>query len=149
MNELIEEYLRSRGVRYFRGHRDDEYFYIVEASTHGPAHTRLYVHLDVCGADRAAVQISIAPDRYYPAGHSDRIGQALSRWNGECHRVGAMPQESSDPSLVGVAAGSRYHASDPGEFSTFVEGAEAAAAELFASLGELIPPVSTNLRDAG
>lgn len=149
MNELIEEYLRSRGVRHFRGHRDDEYFYIVEASTHGPAHTRLYVHLDVCGEDRDAVQISIAPDRYYPAAHGDRIGQALSRWNAECHRVGAMLQHSSDPSLVGVAAGSRYHAGDPGEFSAFVEGAETAAVDLFASLAELIPPVSANLRDAG
>ena len=145
MNELIEEYLRSRGARYFRGHRDDEYFYIVEA----PNRTRLYVHLDVCGADRDAVQISIAPDRYYPAAHTDRIQQALTRWNAECHRVGAMLQDSSDPSLVGVATGSRYHAGDPGEFSAFVEGSETAAIDLFASLGGLIPPLPTNLREAG
>lgn len=145
MNQLIQEYLRLREVRYFRGHREDEYFYRV----HTALGARLYVHLDICGPGRDAVQISISPDRYYPAGHGDRIGQALSRWNAECHEVGALLQASSDPSLVGVAAGSRYHAGAPGEFGAFVEGAENAAAALFATLGGLIPPVSPDLRVAG
>jgi hypothetical protein len=30
MNGLIEDYLSTRGVRYFRGHHDDEYFYLVD-----------------------------------------------------------------------------------------------------------------------
>ena len=144
MNELIEGYLRARGVRYFRGHHDDEYFHLVHTRT-----VRLHVHLEVCGDDRDGVLVSITGDRYYPAGQRDQLQQAISRWNAECHDIGAVVQESSDPHLVGVAAGSRYHGVDAAQFGTFVDGAIAAAAELFARIGDLAPAAPQALRDAG
>lgn len=145
MNTLIEEYLHTRGVRYFRGHHDDEYFYIAEA----PDRSRLYVHLEVCGAGRDAVQISITPDRYLPAQHSDRLHEVVARWNSECHAVGALVLQSCDPSLVGVSAGSRFRGTDRGEFGSFVEGSHAAAAELFGSIRGIVPPAEPPLRRAG
>jgi hypothetical protein len=48
MNTLIEEYLRARGVRYFRGHHDDEYFFLVDFQSDfclDASHGRLHVHL--------------------------------------------------------------------------------------------------------
>ncbi|HPX35393.1 MAG TPA: YbjN domain-containing protein [Mycobacterium sp.] len=145
MNELIEKYLDVRGIRYYRGYRDDVYFFMVDIGDHA----RLHVHLEVSGADRDGVQISITPDRYYPAAYSDRILQALARWNSDCRAIGALLQESSDPNLVGVAAGSVYRGVDPAEFGAFVDGCLAAAVELFRSLGALVPPVAAQLRDAG
>ncbi|MGI9163819.1 MAG: hypothetical protein ACR2JI_13010 [Mycobacterium sp.] len=148
MNELIEKYLRTRGVRYFRGHRDDEYFYLVDTRIL-TGHARLHVHLAVCGAERDAVQISITGDRYYPAGHSEVFQQAVSRWNDECHDVGAVIQPSCDPALVGVVAGSRYRGTDVGQLSTFVEGAEAGAVQLLGLIGDLVAPLPPTLRNAG
>lgn len=149
MNELIEKYLGVRGIRYFRGYRDDVYFFMVGIGDHA----RLHVHLEVSaaqvsGAGHDSVQISITPDRYYPAAYSDRILQALAGWNAECRVIGALLQESSDPNLVGVAAGSIYRGSDPGEFGAFADGCVAAAVELFRSLGVLVPPAAAPLRDA-
>jgi hypothetical protein len=144
MNELIEEYLRARGVRYFRGHHDDEYFHLVHTRT-----ARLHVHLEVCGDDRDGVQVSITGDRYYPAGHSEQLQQVIARWNAECHDIGAVAQESSDPHLVGVATGSRYRGMDPGQFGAFVDGCIAAASELFGRIVDLAPTVHQDLRDVG
>ena len=144
MNELIEECLRIRGVRYFRGRHDDEYFHLVHTGA-----GRLYVHIEVCGADRDTVQISISPDRYYPAAHGDRLQQAVARWNAECHEVGALVMASSDPNLVGVAAGSRYRGSDPIDLGDFVDGSLVAAVELFGQIGAGEGPVAPTLRNAG
>jgi hypothetical protein len=71
MTELIERYLRSRGARYFRGHHDDEYFFLVDVPA-GANRGRLHVHLGV-GADRGEVVLVITPDRYYPGARRERI----------------------------------------------------------------------------
>ncbi len=145
MNELIEEYLRTRGVRYFRGHHDDEYFHVVHTGT-----GRLYVHLEVCGDDRDAVQISISPDHYYPAGRGDLLHQAVERWNCDCREVGALLLSSSDPNLVGIAAGSRYRGTDTTGLGAFIDGTVGAAVELFGLIGEIGGgPAAPILRDAG
>lgn len=143
MNELIEECLRTRGVRYFRGRHDDEYFHLVHTGA-----GRLYVHLEVCGSDRDTVQISISPDHYYPAGHGEWLQQTVARWNSECRAVGALVLASSDPNLVGVAAGSRYRGSDPIELGEFVDGSLMDAVELFGRLGTG-GPAAPALRNAG
>ena len=143
MNELIEGYLRTVGVRYFRGHHDDEYFFLVDARA-----GRLYVHLEVSGADRDAVRIDITPDRYYPAAHRDEIHHAVQRWNDEEHGIGALVGRSCDPQLAGVSAGSVYRGSGAGEFSAFVDDSIAAAAELFDRIRLAVEPRHA-LRDAG
>lgn len=143
MNELIEECLRIRGVRYFRGRHDDEYFHLVHTGA-----GRLYAHLEVCGPDRDSVQISISPDHYYPAGRGDLLHQAVARWNSECHEVGALVLASSDPNLVGVAAGSRYRGTDPIELGEFVDGSLMAAVELFGLISTIGGSAAPALRSA-
>lgn len=144
MNELIEECLRTRDVRYFRGRHDDEYFHLVHTGA-----GRLYVHLEVCGSDRDTVQISISPDHYYPAGQGERLQQTIGRWNADCRAVGALVLASSDPNLVGIAAGSRYRGSDPIELGAFIDGSLMAAVELFGLLSAGGGPAAPALRNAG
>ena len=143
MNELIEGYLRTASVRYFRGHRDDEYFFIADARP-----GRFYVHLEVCGADRDVVRIDITPDRYYPAAHRDDLHAVVERWNAEAHGIGALVGRSCDPRLAGVSAGSVYRAIGSGEFGAFVDDSVAAATELFERIRLAVEPLEP-LRDAG
>lgn len=138
MDELIEEFLRARGVRFFRGHHDDEYFFRIG---------RLYVHLEVCGADRDAVQIGFTADRYYPVGQRVLLEQVIAGWNSECRVIGATVHDSSDPGLVGVSAGSRHRGTDVDDLAAFIEGAVAAAIDLFGRIRRPVAPVTQTLRD--
>ncbi|MBB3604349.1 hypothetical protein FHT40_004027 [Mycolicibacterium sp. BK556] len=143
--ELIESYLRTRQVRCFRGHHDDEYFFLVSAY-----HGRLHVHLQPCGPDGAAVRISISAERYYPAAHRARVADFVDQWNDADPQVTAAVFESSDPRLVGVLAERRYR-SGGAEFGTFVDQAVQSAIDLFGRLRALVasPSDSTHLLDAG
>lgn len=143
MNRLIEDYLRARGVRYFRGHHDDEYFFLVDFAV-GAYRGRLNVHLEVGGADRDAVLISITPDRYYPASLREHIGEMAANWNSGTPPVQAVVHDSCDPLLVGLSALGRYRQSDAVGLADFADAAVGAAIELFGA----VPGVAV-LRDAG
>ncbi|MCX2934633.1 hypothetical protein ORI20_30655 [Mycobacterium sp. CVI_P3] len=143
--ELIEGYLQSRQVRYFRGHHEDESFFLVSAY-----HGRLHVHLRPSGPGGAAVQISITADRYYPAVRRARVAAMVEQWTSSDRRLAATVFESSDPSLVGVLAGCRYRAG-AGDFGSFVDQAVQSAIDLFGRLRVLAasPSADTDLLDAG
>ena len=53
MKRQIEAYLRARDVQYFRGHHDDEYFFLVDLVA-GASSGRLNIHLEECEADAGA-----------------------------------------------------------------------------------------------
>ena len=97
MNELIQEYLRTRGARFFLGHHVDEYFFLVDVLVDG-RHKRLNIHLRAAGD---AVQVSIDPDRYYPAVARERLTELATRWTALQPAAEVMFHDSSDPSLVG------------------------------------------------
>jgi hypothetical protein len=59
MQRQIEDYLRARGVRFFRGHHDDEYFYLVDFLS-GAYRGRLNVHLEACEAEPGTVLVADA-----------------------------------------------------------------------------------------
>ncbi|NTY58809.1 hypothetical protein [Mycolicibacterium sphagni] len=143
--QLIESYLCTRQVRHFRGHHDDEYFFLVNAY-----HGRLHVHLRPCGPSGAAVQISITTERYYPAEQRTRVAALVEQWNDAAPRVAATVFESSDPRLIGVLAERRYRAGDT-EFGPFVDQAIQSAIDLFGRLRALVVARSddTHLLDAG
>jgi hypothetical protein len=143
--QLIESYLSTRQMRHFRGHHDDEYFFLVSAY-----HGRLHVHLRPCGPSGAAVQISITAERYYPAGQRSRVAALVEQWNDTAPRVTAAVFESSDPRLVGVLAERRYRAGDT-QFGPFVDQAVQSAIDLFGRLRVLVasPSDDTHLLDAG
>lgn len=148
MNRLIEDYLRARGVRYFRGHHDDEYFYLVVGADRG----RLNVHLEVCDADRGGVQVSITPDRYFPVQYRQRLEDLVTRHNATSPAVSSLVQDSCDPRLVGVLARGQSRPTDSAAFRDFVDAAVACSVDLFGAMAGLARPARQGpgeLRDAG
>ena len=143
MNRLIEGYLRTRGVRYFRGHHDDEYFYLVDFAF-GAHRGRLNVHLEVTGAERDGVLISISPDRYYPVSLRGHLDDLIVRWNLGASHLQAMLHESCDPHLVGVLVQGRHRPADAAALADYVDAAVGSCIELFGAM-----PDVTVLRDAG
>lgn len=148
MKRQIEDYLRARGVRYFRGHHDDEYFFLVHFLS-GAYRGHLNIHLEVCDAEAGRVLVTISPDRYYPVQNADRLGQLATLWNAGNPAAEAVVHGSSDPSLVGVFARSRIRATDLLALTEHVEAAVAAAAELFGQVAALPSAPAPVLRDAG
>lgn len=151
MNELIEDYLRRRGARYFRGHHVDEYFYLVDVLVDGH-HKRLHVHLEAAGPARNAVQVSISPDRYYPASARPTLACLAGRWMAGEPGADVVIHDSSDPSLVGLSVHTWEHPVDVAGLTAFVDHAVSAAIELFAQIRSAVPaPVQSGalLRDAG
>ncbi|WP_208300471.1 hypothetical protein [Mycobacterium sp. DL592] len=145
--ELIERYLRTRQVRYFRGHHDDEYFFLVNAY-----HGRLHVHLEPCGPDRRMVKISITAERYYPAAARATVAALASQWNASAPPVTATVFASSDPRLVGVVAARRFSTAAGGDFGSVVDQSIQSAIDLFGRLKASVssaPGGTTHLLDAG
>jgi hypothetical protein len=148
VNPLIEDYLRASSVRYFRGHHDDEYFFLADflAGTH---QVRLHVRLGV-GHDRGEVELVITPDRYYPGARRERIATAAAQWGSSVPGVQVELHQSADPALVGVVVGSRCRPAGIAELTGFVDRTVAAAVDFFAALStRLSAPDEDGLRDAG
>lgn len=148
MKRQIEEYLRARGVRYFRGHHDDEYFYFVDFLT-GTDRGRLDVHLEAGAADPETLLVTISPDRYYPAEKAVRLGALAGEWNAGGPVVEAVVHGSSDPRLVGLHARSSTRVSGAAELGEFVDAAVTAGIDLFGRIAAEMPSSNAVLRDAG
>ena len=153
MNALIEEYLRTTGLRYFRGHHDDEYFFLVDflfvADSH---HGRLHVHIEATGPRQDAVQVSLTPDRYYPAGARDRLTALAARWNAEHPGSEAVIRDSCDPALVGAMLLHTDRPVDSDALASFVDEAVSAGIELFGRMRQAVAgrgQTAADLRDAG
>lgn len=143
---LIEAYLRARQVRYFRGHHDDEFFFLINAY-----HGRLHVHLEVPATDREIITINIAGERYYPATLRGRLAGLVDEWNGATPWARAALVASSDPNLLGIAADNRYSRKS-GDFATVVDHTLQSAVELFGRARALAAAAGSDgnpLRDAG
>ena len=155
MNALIEDYLRARGVRYFRGHHDDEYFFLVDLPVDfhvAAARGRLHVHLGVSGLLRDTVQLSITADRYYRADKRDRLTGMAARWTAHGNGAEAVVHDSCDPALIGIAVHDRFRPADSAGLAGFVDHAIASATELFEQVTvEALPSqqVPKLMRDAG
>lgn len=151
MRPLIEDYLLAKSVRYFRGHRDDEYFFLVDSPV-GAVRGRLHVHLAVSGPLRDTVQISINADRYYPADKRDRLSGLAARWTAGGQGAAAIVHDSCDPSLVGVSVEDFFRPISAAGLAGFVDQMIASAFELFEQVAvETLPSrrATDMLRDAG
>lgn len=151
MHPFIKDYLRAKSVRYFRGHRDDEYFFLVDSPVVA-VHGRLHVHLAVSGLLRDTVQISITPDRYYPADKRDRLSGLAARWTAGGQGAEAIVHYSCNPSLVGVLVEDFFRPISAAGLAGFVDQTIASAFELFEQVTvETLPSrrATDMLRDAG
>jgi len=155
MNALIEDYLRARGVQYFRGHHDDEYFFLVDFGVEflvDAGHGRLHVHLSVSGLLRDTVHLSITPDRFYPADDRDRLLSMAARWTANGQGAEAVVHDSSNPALVGISVEDRFRPTDNEGLARCVDQTIASAIELFEQVTvEMMPDRQAPeiLRDAG
>lgn len=149
MKRRIEEYLRARGARYFRGHHDEEYFFFVDFLA-GADRSRLNVHLEVDAAAPDTVQVTISPDRYFPADKTEWLATLAEQWNGADPVVRAVVHGSCDPHLVGVQARGRTRPADTAALTGFVDAAVGAGIDLFARIVTAATPArGAELRETG
>ncbi len=148
--ELTERYLRSRGIRYFRGQHDGEYFFVADADGR-----RLHVHLGTSRWHSDVFTIRVTPARFFPAADSARLVELADAWNQQNHEVTVIVHGSSDPQRIGVFARSSRRVPDRipfEEFGCFADDAIAGAIDFFS---ELAPPADSTstaqplLQDAG
>jgi hypothetical protein len=154
MKRQIEDYLRARGARFFRGHHDDEYFFLADVASgadfpSGTYRVRLNVHLEACDTEPGTVLVTLSPDRYYSVQNYERLRDLAGRWNAAHRSEEAVVHGSSDPALVGVFARSRIQACELPVLTDRVDAAIVAAAELFRQVAAVSTAQAPVLRDVG
>jgi hypothetical protein len=132
---LIENYLQSRGSRYFRGHHDGEFFYVANTRPR-----RLHVHLEITPTHGDVLVIRVAPSCFFPATERARLTEFADAWNQQNRGVTATLHDSSDPQRIGVVAGRSQwipEGADFDAFASFVDATLADAIDLFGQLAAL------------
>jgi hypothetical protein len=148
--ELTERYLRSRGIRYFCGQHDGEYFFVADADGR-----RLHVHLGTSRWHSDVFTVRVTPSRFFPLADSARLVELADAWNQQNHEVTVVVHCSSDPQRIGVFARSSRRVPDHipfEEFGCFADDAIAGAIDFFNELAPTADSTSTAqplLRDAG
>jgi hypothetical protein len=153
MSDMIADCLRAKGVRYFHGHNDWEYFFLLDYLDQLGAgepsaefrHGTLHVHLDRGGAPDE-ITVTVTPDRYFPAVDREHLMNAAAGWElGGSGTATVYP--SSDPHLVGVLIQATGRPTGVAELTALVDDTVAAALDLFGRMRRAA--ASTQLRDAG
>jgi hypothetical protein len=137
--EAIERYLSAHGVRYFRGHHDGEFFFIMTVD-----HSRLHVHLGPTPQRPDVCTIRVTPARFFAAEDRARLTEVARRWNDANLCATALVHESSDPTRVGVDVEYKGSVTCYEEFVYFGDHAIDSAIALFRELSQ-----APALRDAG
>ncbi len=154
MSELIEDCLRARGVRFFHGHHEREYFFLLDyldRTASQPRSGKLHVHLDRGGAAGDEITVTVTPDRFYPAADRERLSELAQQWGAGGGAAVATLHPSSDPGLVGVAASDSDRPVDVAALSALVDRTVGAALDLFGRMHLVVASTArqTGLRDAG
>lgn len=145
---LVERYLRVRGRRYFRGHHDGEYFFVIGTNR------RLHVHLEISPAHGDVLIIRVTPGYFFPATERPWLVHFSDTWNRQDREVTAIVHGSSDPQRIGVVARRSHWVRRNvsfDEFAVFVDHTIADATDLFDELSPavVLPTAHALLRDAG
>jgi hypothetical protein len=151
--DLIERYMSTCGLRFFRGQHDGEYFFVAHAHTR-----RLHVHLEISPSFGDVVIIRVTPACFFPVADRPWLTQFADMWNQQNREVTAIVQGSSDPQRVGVVARRSQWIREgiPFEnFASLVDRAITSAIDLFDELTPVVDLPSRLqddqrlLRDAG
>lgn len=106
--ELIERYLRSRQLRFFRSDDGEEFMLVLSNYQRG----KLLVNLRINGLRPDILEISVSPAGYYLASDRPRLMELVNDWNRDTHWPKAFVRETAQPSHVSVAGESAYLLSD-------------------------------------
>src|SRR5271156_5041622 len=148
--DLIERYLCTCGVRFFRREHDGEYFFVADAHPR-----RLNVHLKISPSFGDVLIIRVTPACLFSVADRPWLTQFADTWNQQNREVTAIVHGTSNPQRVGVLA-RRSQWMREGisfeDFASFADRTVAAAIGLFAELTPVVELPSTAqplLRDAG
>lgn len=106
--ELIERYLRSRHLRFFRSDDGEEFMMVLSNYERG----KLHVNLRINGLRRDILEISVSPAGYYPASDRPRLMELVNDWNRDTHWPKAFVRETAQPSHVSVVGECAYLLTD-------------------------------------
>ena len=132
---LIERYMSTSGLRFFRGQHDGEYFFVANA------HPRLHVHLEVSPSFGDVVIIRVTPASFYPVADRPWLTRFADTWNQQNREVTAILHGSSDPQRIGVVARRSQWIRESmslEDFASFVDRAVTAAIDLFAEVTPVV-----------
>jgi hypothetical protein len=106
--ELIERYLQSRQLRFFRSGDGEEFLVVLSNYERG----KLHVHLRINGLRRDILEISISPAGYYQASERPRLMELVNDWNRDNHWPKAFVRETPEPSRISVVGETAYLLAD-------------------------------------
>ncbi|MCV7409995.1 hypothetical protein AWC05_22970 [Mycobacterium florentinum] len=106
--ELVERYLRSRHLRFFRSDDGEEFMMVLSNYERG----KLHVNLRINGLRRDILEISVSPAGYYQASDRPRLMELVNGWNRDTHWPKAFVRETAQPSHVNVVGESAYLLTD-------------------------------------
>ncbi len=147
---LIERYVRTSGLQFFKGEHDGQYFCVADGRS-----GRLHIHLEISSSFGDMLIIRAAPACLFTLADRPQLTRFADTWNQQNREVTAIVHDSSDPQRIGVSARrSRWIRDNMSfeEFASFADCTVAAAVELFAELTSVVDSPSTAqqamLRDA-
>ncbi|MCV7028130.1 YbjN domain-containing protein [Mycobacterium sherrisii] len=136
-SELIERYLRSRRLRFFRSDDGQEFLLVLSNVERG----KLHVVLRINGVRPDILEITVSPAGYYHAGERARLMELVNDWNRDNHWPKAFVRETAQPSHVSVVGESAYLLTDGihlAALGNFVKSAVEYGTDLFAKIEQAI-----------
>ncbi|OBI16359.1 hypothetical protein A5714_11235 [Mycobacterium sp. E2462] len=127
--ELIERYLRSHPLRFFRSD-DGEEFLLTSPHSRG----KLSITLRINGLRRDILEVSISPAAHYPAAERPRLLELVNEWNRDTHWPKAFVRETPHPGHVSVVGENAYlltHGIHPQALGDLVRSTVEHGADLF------------------
>ena len=106
--KLIEGYLQSRQLRFFRSDDGEEFMMLLSSYERG----KLHVNLRINGLRRDIFEISVTPAVYYLAADRPRLMELVNDWNRDTHWPKAFVRETAQPSRVSVVGEAAYLLTD-------------------------------------
>lgn len=95
--QLIERYLSSRDLRFYRSNDGDEYL-VLFSTEHG----KLHVTMRLSGPRQHVFVISVTPATNYPVAQRVRLMEVINDWNRDSWLPKAFVRQTSLPDQVGV-----------------------------------------------
>jgi hypothetical protein len=138
---LIERYMCTCGLRFFRGQHDGEYFFVANAHPR-----RLHVHLEISPSFGDVLIIRVTPACFFPVADRPWLTHFADTWNQQNREVTAIVHGSSDPQRIGVSARRSQWIRESisfEDFACFADRTIAAAIDLFAELTPVVELPST------
>jgi hypothetical protein len=146
---LIERYLCTCGVRFFRPEHDGEYSFVVDAHPR-----RLNAHLKMSPSFGDVLTVRVTPACLFSVDQRPWLTQFADAWNKQGREVSAIVHCTSNPQRIGVLARRSQWIREGisfEDFATFADRTIASAIDLFEGLTpvvELPSRAQPLLRDA-